>query len=62
MKQSLPKLIYHISRLFSKKNKPIGFNPAYLASVCDPDIVIDVGVGYGTHDLYQAYPKATFYL
>lgn len=60
--KTLEKLGYRISKINSKSKPSIGFNQAYLSSICDPDIVIDVGVGYGTHSLYKAYPKATLML
>lgn len=39
-----------------------GFSPSYLAELCQPATVIDVGVGYGTYPLYEAFPKAKFVL
>jgi FkbM family methyltransferase len=39
-----------------------GFNSVYLKRVCQPKTVIDVGVGYGTFPLYEAYPTAQFIL
>jgi len=44
-------------------NKGIGFNSSYLSKVCNnPKLVIDVGVGYGTHELYASFPNAKFLL
>lgn len=45
-----------------KQRHNIGFNPQYLSRICQPRIVIDVGVGHGTYSLYRAYPKAHFIL
>ena len=40
----------------------VGFHPSYLVQLCQPKTVIDVGVGYGTYSLYEAFPKAKFVL
>ncbi len=40
----------------------IGINPKYLAKVCKPELVIDVGVAYGTYPIYDAFPKARLIL
>lgn len=40
----------------------VGFNRSYLARICQPKTVIDVGVGYGTHPLYEAFPEAKIIL
>ncbi|CAA0104244.1 Uncharacterised protein [BD1-7 clade bacterium] len=40
----------------------IGFNASYLSFLSKPKTVFDVGVGYGTPELYKAYPKASFIL
>lgn len=34
----------------------------YLAQICKPKTVFDVGVGYGTYPLYEAFPDAKFVL
>lgn len=39
-----------------------GFYSSYLAKICAPKTVFDVGVGPGTPELYDAYPGARFYL
>src|SRR5690606_32735381 len=39
-----------------------GFNARYLATLCNPGTVIDVGVGFGTYPLYEAFPKANLIL
>lgn len=39
-----------------------GFRPSYLAQICQPRTVIDVGVGYGTYPLYEPFPEARFVL
>lgn len=38
------------------------YHAAYLAQICRPKTVIDVGVGYGTFPLYEAFPEARFIL
>lgn len=40
----------------------VGFNPSYLARICQPKTVFDVGIGYGTYPLYEAFPNAKFVL
>lgn len=40
----------------------IGFNSSYLSKISQPKTVFDIGVGYGTTPLYEAYPKAHFVL
>lgn len=37
-------------------------NPEYLKRLINPKTVIDVGVGYGTPELYNAFPNAYFIL
>lgn len=37
-----------------------GYNVDYLKKLCDPKTVIDIGVGYGTEGLYEAYEQAFF--
>ena len=37
-----------------------GFNIGYLRRLASPKTVIDIGVGYGTEGLYEAYPNAYF--
>ena len=39
-----------------------GFNAPHLATICQPRTVIDVGVGFGTYPLYEAFPDARFIL
>ena len=39
-----------------------GFRASYLARICQPKTVFDVGVGYGTPELYKAFPAAKFFL
>jgi FkbM family methyltransferase len=39
-----------------------GFRASYLSTLCEPATVVDVGVGYGTHELYKAFPQARFLL
>lgn len=45
-----------------KSEHQIGFNQSYLSRICQPKTVIDVGVGYGTLPLHNAFPKAKFIL
>ena len=40
----------------------VGFHSSFLSQIFQPYTVIDVGVGYGTHALYEAFPKARFIL
>jgi FkbM family methyltransferase len=44
-----------------RKNRR-GWNPDYLHSLSDPDVVIDVGAAYGTPKLYRAFSKSKFIL
>lgn len=57
IKKTLGILGYEIHR----KDVP-GFNAAYLARLCSPRTVFDVGVGRGTPELYKAFPEARFLL
>ena len=59
-KTTLGKLGYEIHK--SSLNGVAGFDPSYLVRICQPKTVIDVGVGYGTYPLYQAFPQAKFVL
>ncbi|MDT8287624.1 MAG: FkbM family methyltransferase [Elusimicrobiales bacterium] len=45
-----------------RRNEQAGFNARYLASICSPKTVFDVGVGRGTPELYKAFPHARFFL
>lgn len=45
-----------------KSEHQIGFNQSYLSRICQPKTVIDVGVGYGTFPLHNAFPDAKFIL
>ena len=40
----------------------MGFHSSYLARICQPQTVFDVGIGYGTYALYEAFPNAKFIL
>lgn len=40
----------------------ISFNADYLSKVCNPNIVIDIGVGYGSKELYKAFKGARLIL
>jgi FkbM family methyltransferase len=59
-KTILGNLGYEIHRC--SPHAPVGFHPAYLARIGQPQTVIDVGVGYGTYSLYEAFPHAKFIL
>lgn len=55
------KLGYNIQRIPKGKTER-GFNAQYLKLFCTPKTVIDIGVGYGTDGLYEAYQDAEFHL
>jgi hypothetical protein len=38
------------------------YHAGYLSGACQPRTVIDVGVGYGTYSLYEAFPDSYFVL
>ncbi len=59
---ALRKCGYQITRVKRRTEFQRGFNQSYLSRICQPRTVIDVGVGYGTPALYQAYPTAKFVL
>lgn len=61
IKKNLRKLILLICRNNNLINN-IQFNSNYLSKICNPRIVVDVGVGHGTYSLYKAYPNAHFLL
>ena len=62
-KTILGKLGYGIHRTTkANSNSLAGFNSSYLARICQPQTVFDVGVGYGTYPLYEAFPNAKFIL
>jgi len=42
--------------------RPRRWTPAYLAALVDARTVVDVGVAFGTWDLYKAFPTARFLL
>ena len=59
----LEKLGYEIHRKTdADSNSFAGFTPSYLARICQPQTVFDVGIGYGTFPLYEAFPNAKFVL
>ena len=64
IKKQIHSIVNKLGYQLHKKDKRlrIGYNKEYLASVCQPDLVIDVGVATGTHSLYEAFPKASFLL
>lgn len=66
MKQYIKKLIIDLFGYEIRKKPETeelrGFQPAHLAKLCQPKTVIDVGVGYGTYPLYEAFPHARFIL
>jgi len=55
-------MLKNIINKIVKRNRSIGFHPQYLSKICTADLVIDVGVGYGTNELYEAYPNASIIL
>lgn len=59
-KTILRKLGYEMHR--RSPSVSVGFDPSYLARIDQPQTVIDVGVGYGTYSLYEAFPHAKFIL
>ena len=61
IKSMFNKLGYNIQRIPKGKIER-GFNAKYLKLFCNPKTVIDIGVGYGTVDLYEAYQGAEFHL
>lgn len=44
------------------KKPTIAFDPEYLKLLGNPKTVFDIGVGFGTPELYEAYPDARFIL
>jgi len=61
IKSIFRKLGYNIQRIPKGKTER-GFNAQYLKLFCTPKTVIDIGVGYGTDGLYEAYQDAEFHL
>ena len=61
IKSIFRKLGYNIQRIPKGKTER-GFNAKYLKFFCNPKTVIDIGAGYGTVDLYEAYQGAEFHL
>lgn len=59
LKSAFNKAGYELQR---KNIGEIGFNPSYLSTICNPDLVIDVGVAYGTIPLYEAFPNSDLIL
>jgi FkbM family methyltransferase len=51
-----------LSRYGYEIKKKRGFSARYLAELCNPHTVLDVGVGYGTPELYKAFPNSFFLL
>jgi len=45
-----------------RKQMPRGWHGPYLSQLCKPRTVFDVGVGFGTTELYRAYPGARLIL
>lgn len=64
IKRSIKKLISRFGYEIRKSDTMCfnGFNSSYLTQICKPRTVIDVGVGYGTPALYEAFPDAYFIL
>lgn len=59
IKKILRKFGYRITRAAAVER---GFRAPHLARICQPKTVIDAGVGYGTPELYKAFPTAKFIL
>jgi len=64
IKKQIHSIINKLGYQLHKKDKRlrIGYTKEYLSSLCQPDLVIDVGVATGTHSLYEAFPEASFLL
>ena len=65
MKQLIKSLLSRFGYTIHKKRSSdffVGFQPSFLAKICQPETVIDIGVGYGTKALYKAFPGAKFIL
>ncbi len=63
-RETLNRLGFKAAGTRRKPHKDVleGFSAPYLARLSQPATVIDVGVGYGTYPLYEAFPKARFIL
>lgn len=61
VKAALGRLGYELRRRDALASE-VGMNAAYLSRLGHPETVFDVGVGFGTHELYAAFPKAKFVL
>ena len=60
VRRTLENMGYEVKRL-SNAVQP-GYNSQYLSMFGSPKLVFDVGVGYGTPELYRACPSAKFIL
>ena len=60
--QSIPATLARLPDRFRKNGLVRGFRASYLARICAPGTVFDVGVGRGTEELYRAFPKARMLL
>jgi FkbM family methyltransferase len=61
VKNALGTLGYEIHKLGSSAVLD-RYNSSYLSRLCQPRTVFDVGVGFGTFPLYEAFPNAFFIL
>lgn len=61
IKKLLTFVIGKLGYVITRKDRG-GFYSSYLARICAPKTVFDVGVGPGTPELYGAYPAAKFIL
>ena len=60
--KSIPPFLARLPDRFRKNGLVRGFRASYLARICRPGTVFDVGVGRGTEELYRAFPKARMLL
>ena len=59
---SIPSALARLPDRLRKNGLVRGFRASYLARICSPGTVFDVGVGRGTGELYRAFPKARMLL
>lgn len=62
IKSALTRLGYDLSGLESRNGVSVGMNAGYLSRLGNPRTVFDVGVGFGTNALYDAFPFAKIVL
>ncbi|MCY3763204.1 MAG: FkbM family methyltransferase [Gemmatimonadetes bacterium] len=54
----IPPFLARLPDRFRRNGLVRGFRAPYLARICRPATVFDVGVGRGTDELYRAFPEA----